>query len=731
MSPIVSIEYWVLITIFVLSTTVFVSWYTTSTLHRVWRVIILISRFLGVCGILLLMLNPGDKRERFEPLDSSWAVMVDQSASMQFRDVRSESRWTSALEIVAEVLKLSENKEKVHLYTFSDSVRDVTFEELASDQPDGKDTRIVESGQTMLMREKSRGSNLNGILLLSDGRQPVHGPSDAFALKAASQEIPVYPVVLGGEVPSRDLELYMPRQKYVSFIGQPVTLAGSLINKRLGPVSAEIVLGDSEGKRLEKTTVLANDGDEISFRFDVTRDKPGYYEYIIETDVREGESDRANNTAGLGVFVLSDRLNVLLLEGQPYWDTKFLSHLLRAQANISMTAIFRVAEDKFFKVSTDADMTSSKTDVFPETDEELAAYDLVVLGRGTEFFIDEVRAGRLADFVKTRGGCLFFARGKSYEGTYSFLKDLEPVTWGEVIRSDFTLNPLLAGEQVGLFGGLLPDRGDRLWDDLPVLTRGHSCKQLKSFASVLARGVPVSSSDEPFPLLVSKRFGDGLVLMVNGDGLWRWGFSPDATGNGELYQNLWIQLFQWAVSFAEFNPGSDYLIRTDHNRSRINEPLRIRVRARAHVKTEDIVVRIYDGGKEISTMALAEDLLQKGGWSGLVTFSAPGIYRLAIETPDGKNLGAQTSVQIHPTPGETGDLSADALFLNDIAEKSGGRVITGKELPELVRHLEAPKATMRKGDVTWETSWDKAFVCILIMMFFSVEWYVRRRQGLH
>jgi hypothetical protein len=434
---------------------------------------------------------------------------------------------------------------------------------------------------------------------------------------------------------------------------------------------------------------------------------------------------------GLGAFVLSERLNVMMLEGEPYWDTKFLSHLLRAQTNISMTAVFRVAEDKFFKVATDADMASSDTDVFPGSAEELAKYDLVVLGRGTEYFIDADRAQLLMDFVKHRGGCLFFARGKSYEGSHSLLQELEPMTWGQPVQSDFSLRPMLEGEQVGLFGGLLPDRDDPLWRNLPILTRAYACGRLKSFTSTLADGVPNQAGEPTFPLLVSKRYGSGLVLLINADGLWRWGFDPDISDDNPVYQNLWIQLFQWAVSFAEFNPGSDYMIRTDHSTAHIHEPLRVRVRARAHVRAEDPVVQVYQGRLPVQHLALAVDGQTDAGWSGLLALSSPGIYRLAVQNTDGKDLGAQTSIQILPPPGEADQLSADAGFLKELAEKSGGRIVARDDLPDLVKQLEAPMTTVRKGDVHWETLWDKAWVLVSILLLFTLEWTFRRRQGLH
>lgn len=731
MNPLIPIAYYILLSITALMAAGWVSWTSTRRIPGLWRVAVTTCRILAVAGVLLLLLNPGRQREHIQTLDASWAIMLDESASMRFNDVDAGSRFQAARQIVEDAFNQSKDPRNIKLYGFSGTIAERDVQTLADLKPEGGDTRIVESGLDLLLREKTRGSKMLGILLLTDGRQPVADSPEPFALRAATQNIPIFPVVLGGQVRSRDLALKFSRRRYVCFAGQPFTFQGELINHRMGPITADILLRDSNGTTLDQAHVLVDENQGMPFQFDLTLEKPGYYEYILETPLRQGESDRANNSVGLGVFVLSERLNVLLLEGEPYWDTKFLSHLLRAQTNISMTAVFRVAKDKFFKAATGTDMTSSDTDVFPGSAEELAKYDLVVLGRGTEYFIDADRAQLLMDFVKNRGGCVFFARGKSYEGPDSFLHDLEPVTWGQPVPSDFTLRPMLEGEQVGLFGGLLPDRDDSLWHRLPILTRAHTCNRLKSFTSTLAHGVPDQSGQPPFPLLVSKRYGSGLVLLINADGLWRWGFSPDMADDHDVYQNLWIQLFQWAVSYAEFNPGSDYMIRTDRSTAHIGEPIRVRVRARAHVDAEDPVVQIYRGSLPVHNLALAVDEQTGAGWSGLLALSSPGIYRLATQTPDGKDLAAQTSIQILPPPGELDHLSADAGFLNELAGKSGGRVVTRQDLPDIIRKLEVPETAVRKGDVYWETFWDKTWILVSILLMFALEWFFRRRQGLH
>ncbi len=733
MNPLIPLNYFVLLAIPVLAWTTAIAWRSAREVTLPARLAMAAARLLAVCGVLGLVLNVGRWREKVEDMESGWALLADRSASMATRDAgRSgdRSRWDEARDIAREAFAASRRPDRARLYTFAGGVEEARPEALEDLRADGFHTRLVEAGQAMLSLEQGRSSRLRGILLLSDGRQPVPSPAERFALRAAARGAAIYPLLLGGAVPAGDLEIQCLRRRHVSFLGQPVTLQGVLHNTRLGPLQATVTLSDGAARALREQTLFATNGQAVPFSFEIKPEKPGYYEYAIGTPARDGEANRANNSAGLGVFVLTEKLNVLILEGEPYWDTKFLSHLLRGQTNMAVSAVFRVAKDRYFKVTSDTALTAVAADAFPESDEAMARFDLVVVGRGSEYLFDENRARTLERFVRDHGGCLLFARGKSYNGSASPLSDLEPVDWGREAPGGFRLKPLPAGEYAGLFGGLLPERDSPAWNSLPVLERGTRSERLKGFSSVLADGLPAGTEGGAFPALVSRRYGRGLVLLVNGDGLWKWGFYPKAAGPQDVYKNLWIRLFQWAVSFAEFNPGSDFAIQTDRGAARPKEAVRVQVIAKPHAAVQTPSVRLYRGDVFLREAALAPDGERPGVWAGLVSMEEPGLYRLSVETAKGPEAGAQATIQILPPPTEQDELSADGEFMRSLADLSGGRPVTRAEVPDLVKHLEAPESVEQKGNMEWEPAWDKAWAALLLAGCFAAEWYGRRKRGL-
>jgi len=125
------------------------------------------------------------------------------------------------------------------------------------------------------------------------------------------------------------------------------------------------------------------------------------------------------------------------------------------------------------------------------------------------------------------------------------------------------MRPTLAGEEEGLFGAMLPAMDDPVWTRLPDSVCAHRVAAVHGMGRVLLESVPGQEGGGAagLPLLVSRRVGLGLSLVVNADGLWHWGFFPGDETVAELYGQFWIQFFYWAATHREFLPGQSFSLR--------------------------------------------------------------------------------------------------------------------------------------------------------------------------
>ncbi len=345
--------------------------------------------------------------------------------------------------------------------------------------------------------------------------------------------------------------------------------------------------------------------------------------------------------------------------------------------NMEVTAVYRTAPERFFKTDPAGIPQTKFKSIFPDTVEELGAYDIVVFGKGSEYFMTPERLMALKTFVADQGGSVVFARGRPYADQGGGLEDLEPVEWGGASSVDCQLMPREEGEDIGLFAGMLPGRDDAVWSRLPLVRCSQMSVELKSFAQVLAEGRRTGTGDtvsQAVPLRVSRRWGKGMTVVMNVDGLWQWSFFPTAKEAAGMYEELWTQMLLWVGTYSEFLPGHDYALHLGVSTASPGMPVRVQVRRRGAPETskESPRLRITRGSEPIQEMMLAEGD-RADSWESVLSLAEPGLYRVTLVPPPGskgRELGAL--LQIQTPPGELDNVNPDPEYLEKIAEPSSG-----------------------------------------------------------
>lgn len=756
MNPLLPVDYLAVTAALLLAGGTFAAWRSAAGCRPGLRTVIAGARLLTLTGLVLIALNPGRWQTSREPAAATWAVLLDRSASMAVADAPGETagappstRWDAAARLAGQAAAAAEkNGAAVHLLPFAAELEDATAlpAALHSVKPDGNGTRLAAAVQHALGRFPAAGARaLAGILLVSDGRPTADGDVNEAALRARADGVPVHALVLGGPVPRRDLAVAVTRRQTVAFTGQTVRLTAEVRNAGLGAIRPEVALLDAAGNRLDVQRPGVEDGKTAEVTFTVTARAKGCQSYRIQAAPWPGERNTANNQEELSVVVLDTKLRVLLLEGSPHWDSKFLAQFLRRQAYVSLDSAARVTPERVFRVSAAAEppAAASPAAVFPATAAELGAYDAVMFGKGADYFLTPDRVRMLREYVAERGGALFFTRGKAGSAPFPALEALEPVEWGDNAAAAYRLLPTPAGEDAGIFGSVLPGRAAGLWQQLSPLRPLNHVAALQPFTQVLAEGAATVPETKPatVPLLISRRFGRGVILTLNAEGLWKWDFLPEARERGNAYQDLWLQLLLWAGTHAEFLPGQEYALRLTEHAAPPETPVRVRVSRRMTAgsgRTDGTPaapprLRVSRGGTLVQRLTLTPAAENEGAaWNGFLTLTTPGSHRVEIESPDGDGLPetAQT-LQILAPPGELDETSADPATLAHLTAAAGGRLLKPGELAEVIRPAPPPVADGMTGRAEWEPAWAGASWLLLLLAGFALEWFLRRRNGLH
>jgi hypothetical protein len=344
----------------------------------------------------------------------------------------------------------------------------------------------------------------------------------------------------------------------------------------------------------------------------------------------------------------------------------------------------------------------------------------------------------LRAYVRDRGGAVLFSRGKPATGALPGLEPLEPVVWGTATTADFRFAPNRDGEAAGLFGQALPAPDASLWAGLPTLKDGRQIALVKPFTRVLADGAPeqanLASASGKFPALLIRRYGQGVTGLVNGDGLWKWDFFPEARELGNCYEDFWTQLIQWMASYSEFLPGQDFSLRLPASRGELGSSFAAAISFRGSGAAPSPTLRITSPAGTVTTVtpATIPDPSGRPLWRSAFTPDTPGTWTLKLVDPRPTAPPAPEVVFTVPAPPrETDDLSPDPALLESLARTTGGSHLAPAAFPAFIgTHLVTTPPTSRDAGAIWHASWNTAFVAIAIALLLAAEWFFRRRQGL-
>lgn len=705
------------------------AWRAGFTLPIRSRITLALLRGIVFISLAVLLLNPGHWLQPEKQEEKLHAVLLDRSASMAVRDVGETTRWDTGLSVARSLADA--DSDHIKTFTFSDGLEGDALR--AGLTPDGLATALVRSGIDLFGGTAGLGRQLASITLITDGRQTQEDAATELILRARASRVPIHIVPLGGDWGGRDLILHASRRLVMALPGKPVVIGVTAENRGLGPIKPVIQLVDESGKIRAERVIELEDDSKKNISMEVP-DLPGG-DYRIVCPRQAGEDITRNNEDRVRVQELTSRTRVFIAEGAPYWDSKFLAQLLREQGFMDVRAIYRLNEERYFRVDAgSSEPIVSGESTFPETAEDFAQLDLIVLGKGVEGFLDATRIEALKSFVRDHGGALLFARGKSYAGSLPGLEALEPVDWGAVLEGDFRFEPGSIGEAAGLFGQVLPEAQDPIWSQLPPLRDITTVAKLKPFTQVMAMGVkPALGREERVPLLAARHFGRGVVVALNADGLWKWDFDPQARKLGSIYQEFWTQLLQWTASYAEFLPGQDLSLRLSESNAKLGRPVRASIGWRGGTTVPQPRIQMIKDGQILQDLPASEgesDTEGRRSWTALLQPDSAGTYR--IQAFNGSEAGPETVLKVLAPPSEAESLAADPVFLAELASATEGRLWAASAVTELASHLLTPPPDLNptREPSTWQPLWPKAWLLSLLVFLLAIEWWSRRRLGL-
>jgi len=593
--------------------------------------------------------------------------------------------------------------------------------------------------RALALREGER----TAVILLSDGQHNAGEPPAELARLLGARGVPVFPVGVGMQ--QRPPDLAVLAVKGSETVAADGRVRGTVELKDDMPAGRPFTLRVAHGGRVLWTQELTTGGKHlrsVEFDFPVKelvadelrrQDKDLRFaslplHFTADATVLDGEKDSANNVGALWVNATTQRPKVLVLDGRPRWEFRYLRNLLERDDRWEVNALLAGAggEQKFWP-------RGKLIGQFPADRETLFTYNLIIIG---DLPANQLRANELEwirDFVGQRGGGVIFIDGRQER-----LASLAQSALGPLFPVNFEGRPLDGvpmNFQLKATGSSLtpltltsdPLENARLWWFLPSphwLAPARALPGAETWLEAVAGETRSAAA-------VFRRYGAGKALYLAFDESWRWRYKV-----GDLYHaKFWNQTAKFVMEspFAvqdkfvsldsgalNYEPGASAEIRT-----RI---LDAQGRAMSRAKAEAWLMR---EGRKVATIALTADENETGIYRGRTAPLTDGDYevRVRVEGLPESEMKSRTGFAVRRVAtGELAELHCNEALLRQLAANSGGRYCREEELGTLLERLKplSQGRIIESETVLWQSWWWFGAVMLLL----ALEWGLRKRAGM-
>jgi hypothetical protein len=475
----------------------------------------------------------------------------------------------------------------------------------------------------------------------------------------------------------------------------------------------------------------------VELQLPIIEKEPGQYEFEVSLDAIGDEAELANNVQTVFCEVVERRIRVLILEGQPYWDTKFLAQSLRKDERIELTQITQV---NFEKQETIVSRGEGASPAVPQAPADWSGYDIVVLGRGMEHVLSVEAARNLVQFVADAGGHVVLARGLPYDRGIAEGQDLaavlgilEPVVWGDEQLPQATVELTSSGQATPWLSPVnMGIDAAQAFERLAGFELTESIQREKPGTLVLARAhIGGGPTDTGSPAIVRMPYGKGTVIGILGEGSWRWSLLPpeDQDLRG-FYDMLWSNLIRWLALGGDFPPGEQVSLQLSRTSARLGDEFIVDV-AYKHEPLEGTSPKLEVVGPAGTAVDVALHELPGAfpRYRATLTPTATGVHEVRLSAPGMNPAEVSRKFNVYDINLERLHTAVNPTPLRILAEHSGGRFLGTDEMSELLSYLERHLASLEMPP-TLEYIWDRGAILTLLLVWMGIEWITRRALGL-
>ncbi|MFL5752908.1 MAG: hypothetical protein ACJ76F_05830 [Bacteroidia bacterium] len=534
--------------------------------------------------------------------------------------------------------------------------------------------------------------NLGAVIVAGDG---LFNKGNNPVYRSSGLKFPIYTIALGDTTPVKDILIKRIDHNQVAYLGNKFPADITIDARKLKGTNATLSI-NKDGKKLADQKILVNsDNFTQTFSFVFDADKPGLQKYTAFVSYAENEQNRTNNIQSFIIDVIDNREKILILAAAPHPDIAAIKESIEANQNYEVESY-----------------------LMQDFNKPVKPYSLVILDQvqmnsaSSSRVVNEMAANNTPYFLissnssdKLPGVNISGSAGKYTDAEAVYDKGFSLFTISDELKNYFRNFPA-------------------------VKTSIGNYTVANSINTLVKQRVGIVETDNP--LLCFNTVNEQKAGMFLGDGLWRWKLRDYADHENH---NLFNELISKIVQYLSVKADKSFF--RIYAKKIINENEAMEMDAEVYNNSYELI-----NDPEVSIVITNEN---KKNFNYTFSKTAKGYKLNAGMFPPGEySYEAKVKIadklynykgmfSVRELVAEKVNTVADHQLMYQLAERSGGKMFYPNQLDELRKTLESKEEiktityTQKKLSDLIDIKW----IFFLILGLLSLEWFIRKSNGLY
>lgn len=538
--------------------------------------------------------------------------------------------------------------------------------------------------------------NIGALILASDGLYN-RGTNPIYESKNLPAAI--YTIALGDTIPKRDLLISDVNHNNIAYLGNRFQIEVGLEAFQFGGSITKLKVYSGSEIMFSEPVRIESDEFRKTISLTLPADKKGTRQFLIRIDPLSNELSERNNEQKIYVDVIDGRQKVLIIALAPHPDITAFKQSIEVNNNYSV------------KVAMASEVSAA----------EIGESDLIILH---QLPASGGNSGNILSQSISKPVLFVFGAQNNFPA-FSSSQDLLGLT------STGTLQEVTAAFRTDFYAFTLSEETRRRISNFGPLLSPFGNYALKAPSGILlTQQIGKLTTDKP--LLLFSEDNQRRVGILAGEGIWRWrleDFHENSNHNAidELIQKM-VQYLSNKEDKRKFRVYSSKNAYDENEQIILNAELYNDAYELVNSPEVNVIIKQKEGkpysfifSKTVNAYTLNAGTLP------------PGEYEFTAQTALGKtNHKAEGKFVISSQDAEFRQSIANHQLMNTIAMQSGGKMIYPNQIRDLSGLLRSDEKvkTLSYEDRKYEEPVNLSIIFFLILGLLSLEWFLRKRNGL-